>query len=49
MMNRMNENMTMNLARALAEDAGMPELRNPRISGMRSCGWIRRLLAKLHG
>ena len=44
-MNLMNTN-TMNLSNILAEDTGMMELRNPKISGMRKQGWIRRLFDK---
>jgi len=45
MMNLMNTN-TMNLSNILAEDTGLMELRNPKISGMRKHGRIRRLFGK---
>ena len=44
MMNLMNN--TMNLANILAEDSGIMELRNPKISGMRKQSWLKRLLRK---
>ena len=44
MMNRMNN--TMNLANILAEDSGIMELRNPKISGMRKQSWLKRLFKK---
>ena len=37
---------TMSLSGILAEDTGLMELRNPKISGMRKQSWIRRLLGK---
>lgn len=43
MNNRMNHT---NLASVLAEDVHAPELRNPRHSGMRFGGWLRRLTGR---
>ena len=50
MMTMMNVN-TMNLAAALAEDVGVPALRNPKTSGMRTArkGLIRSLVNLVTG
>ena len=41
----MNNNwMTCNMANMMAEDAGLFELRNPVVSGMRANGWVSRLM-----
>ena len=46
MMNLMNCNTTMKMSYVLAEDSGLMELRNPKISGMRRQGWLRKLFRK---
>ena len=38
-----DNNRTAGIAALLAEDAGAPELRNPRHSAMRSFGWLTRI------
>ena len=40
----MNNMMINNMANMMAEDTGLFELRNPKISGMRTKGWIARLI-----
>ena len=40
----MNNMMINNMANMMAEDTGLFELRNPKISGMRAKGWIDRLI-----
>lgn len=40
----MNMMMNNNMANMMAEDSGVYELRNPMVSGMRTKGWISRLL-----
>ena len=40
MINMMNNNMS----NILAEDAGVPELRNPLAGGMQAMGWLSRLI-----
>lgn len=47
-MNWMNHNNTqmMNMAARLAEDAGIPELRNPLVSGIHAKGILSRLFGK---
>ena len=40
----MNNMMVNNMANVMAEDAGLFELRNPKVSGMRAKGWIARLI-----
>ena len=49
MMNWMYHNnnvQVMNMAVRMAEDAGVPELRNPLVSGMRAKGFFSRLFGK---
>ncbi|MBR4474752.1 MAG: hypothetical protein IKS55_14110 [Oscillospiraceae bacterium] len=40
----MNNMMINNMANMMAEDTGVYELRNPEINGMRSEGWVFRLI-----
>ncbi len=40
------ENNSMNIAALLSEDVGAPELRSPRLSGIRADSWLSRLLKK---
>ena len=40
----MNNMMINNMANMMAEDAGLFELRNPKISGMHAKGWLARLI-----
>ena len=40
----MNNMMVNNMANVMAEDTGLYELRNPKVSGMRAKGWIARLI-----
>ena len=42
----MNQMMILNMANMMAEDAGLYELRNPEISGLRAKGLFARLLSK---
>ena len=46
MMNSMLNHYMTSIASVMAEDVNAPELRNPRISGMKKEGWLRRLLQK---
>lgn len=39
-------NANVNLSALLAEDVGAPELRSPKISGIRPLGWLARLLGR---
>lgn len=39
--------MTHNMANMMAEDAGIFELRNPEMSGMRAKGWLSRLICRM--
>ena len=41
-----NWNNQMNMTCVLAEDVNAPELRNPKNSGMRFGGWLRRLTGR---
>ena len=43
----MNTMMIRNMANMMAEDSGLFELRNPKVSGMRKQGWIARLTARI--
>ena len=42
----MNQIMALNMANMMAEDAGLYELRNPEISGLRAKGLFARLFSK---
>ncbi len=42
----MNQMMILNMANMMAEDAGLYELRNPEISGLRGKGLFARLFSK---
>ena len=42
----MNQMMALNMANMMAEDAGLYELRNPEISGLRAKGFFARLFSK---
>ena len=42
----MNQMMILNMANMMAEDAGLYELRNPEISGLRAKGLFARLLGR---
>ena len=42
----MNQMMILNMANMMAEDAGLYELRNPEISGLRAKGLFARLLSR---
>lgn len=43
----MNNIMIRNMADMMAEDTGLFELRNPRVSGMRAESWFSRLLSRI--
>ena len=40
------DNSNLRMSYALSEDAGAPELRNPKYSAIRAKSWISRLLGK---
>ena len=42
-MNTWYEDKDMAMTRILAEDAATPELRNPRLGGLRAKGWFKQL------
>ena len=44
--NMMNVNISMNMAAMLAEDTGLMELRNPRVSGIRAESFLKRLFRR---
>ena len=43
----MNNMMIHNMANVMAEDTGLFELRSPEISGMRTKGWVSRLISMI--
>ena len=43
----MNSILIPNMANLMAEDSGLFELRNPKVSGMHKQGWIARLITRI--